>query len=63
MEDRCVEPIGELFLLGLDTRYDKDNEEFFIQLAIEVAGVANFGVGFRFGEICSVTLPDELAYS
>jgi hypothetical protein len=61
---RCVEATSELFLLGLDARNDGDGEEVFIHLAIEVKDLAHFGVGFRFGEICSVTfLPEELACS
>jgi len=61
---RCVESTSELFLLGLDARNDRDGEEVFVHLAIEVEDLAHFGVGFGFGEIGGVTfLPEELACS
>ena len=63
-DGRCVEPTSELFLLGLDTWNDRNGEEVLIYLAIEIEDLADFGVGLRFGEICSVTfLPKEFACS
>ena len=45
----CVESTSELFLLGLDARNDRNGEEVFEYLAIEVEDLADFSVGFRFG--------------
>jgi len=61
---RCVESTSELFLVRLDARNDRNGEEVFVHLAIEVEDLTDFGIGFRFGEMSSVTfLPEELAGS
>ena len=61
-DGRCVQSTSELFLLRLNARNDGEGEEVFVHLTIEVEDLADFGVGFRFDEMCGVTfLPEELA--
>lgn len=57
-----VESSGEFLLFRFDTRYDRDGEEVFVNLAVEVEDMQDFSIGLSFGEVGRVTfLPEEFA--
>jgi hypothetical protein len=59
-----VQSPSELLLLGLDAGDDWDSKKVFINLTVELQDLADFGIGFGFGEERGVTLlPQVLASS
>ena len=57
-----VQPAGEFLFFGFDAWDDGDGEQVGVDPAVEVEDLADFGVGFGFGEVCGVAfLPEEFA--
>lgn len=59
-----VEATCEFLFFGFDAGDDGDGEEVFVDLAVELEDLADFGVGFCLCEVRGVAfLPEELAGS